>query len=109
MLVEILIVVIMIIVSFILYKLATTSPLGWHPPHVLDNTDTQCWISLVLYLEDQHWQQTVLVFLDFYVFVLINLPMCQSVCVSLGLFAVHLKFLKTCYDEVSSDLSVKKW
>ena len=102
MLVEILLIIIMIIDCFILYELATMSPLGWHPPHLVDNTDT-------LYLGDQHWQQTVLVFLDFYFFVFISLPMCQSVCVSVGLFAIHFKFLKThCYD-VPSDLWVKKW
>ena len=35
MLVEILLIVPMIIVCFILYKLATMSPLGWHPPHAV--------------------------------------------------------------------------
>ena len=47
MLVEILIIVIIIIVCFILYELETMSPLGCHPPHLVDNTDT-------LYLGDQH-------------------------------------------------------
>ena len=84
---EILLLIIMIIVCFILYELATMSPLGWHPRDVVDNTDT-------LYLRDQHWQQTVLVFLDFYFFVFISLPMGQSVCVSVGMFAIHFKFLK---------------
>ena len=37
---------IVIIIIFILYKLATMSPFGWHPPHLVDNTDT-------LYLGDQ--------------------------------------------------------
>ena len=74
MLVKILLIIIMI-VCFILYELATMSPLGWHPPHPVDNTDT-------LYPGDQHWQQTVLVFLDFYFFMFISLPTCQSVCVS---------------------------
>ena len=74
MFVEILVIVILTIVCFILYELATMSPLGWHPPHLVNHTDTQ-------YLGDQHWQQTVLVFLDFYFFVFISLPMCQSVCV----------------------------
>ena len=46
MLVEILI-VIMIIVCFTLYELATMSPLEQHPPHLVDNIDT-------LYLGDQH-------------------------------------------------------
>ena len=32
---------------FILYQLATMSPLGSHPPHLVDNTDTQ-------HLGDQH-------------------------------------------------------
>ena len=54
MLVGILIVII-VIVCFILYELATMSPLGWHPPHLVDNTDT-------LPLGDQHWQQAVLFF-----------------------------------------------
>ena len=47
MLVEILVVVIMIIVCFILYEMATISPLGRHPPNLVDNTDT-------LYLGYQH-------------------------------------------------------
>ena len=47
MLLEILVIVIMVIVCFILYELATMSPLGWHLPHLVDNTDT-------LYLGDQH-------------------------------------------------------
>ena len=42
-------------ICFILCELETTSPLGWHLPHLVDNTYT-------LYLGDQHWQQTVLVF-----------------------------------------------
>ena len=46
MLVEIL-TVIMVVVCFILYELAEMTPLGWHPPHLADNTDT-------LYLEHQH-------------------------------------------------------
>ena len=48
-------------VSFTLCELATMSPLGWHPPHLVDNTDT-------LYLGDQHWQSTVLVFFRFLFF-----------------------------------------
>ena len=40
MLVEILLIIIMIIVYFILYELATMSPLGWHLPNLVDNTDT---------------------------------------------------------------------
>ena len=60
MVVEILL-IIMIILCFILYELATMSPLGWHPPHVVDNTDA-------LYLGDQHWQQTMLFFFRFLLF-----------------------------------------
>ena len=74
---EILLTIYTIIDCFILYELATMSPLGWHLAHLVDNTDT-------LYLGDLHLQQTVLVFLDFYFFVLISSPMCQSVCVSVG-------------------------
>ena len=40
-------IVIMIIICFILYELETMRPLRWHPPHLVDNTDT-------LYLRDQH-------------------------------------------------------
>ena len=58
---EILTITVMIIVCFILYELATMNPLRWHPPHLVNNTDT-------LYLEDQHWQQTVF----------ISLPICQK-------------------------------
>ena len=88
MFVEILVIVILTIVCFILYELATMSPLGWHPPHLVNHTDTQ-------YLGDQHWQQTVLVFLDFYFFVFISLPMCQRV--SVDLLAIHFKYKKTYY------------
>ena len=38
---------IIVIVCFILYELASMSFLGWHPPHLMDNTDT-------LYLGDLH-------------------------------------------------------
>ena len=47
MLVEIHIIAIMIIVCFILYQLATMSPLERHLQHLVDNIDT-------LYLENQH-------------------------------------------------------
>ena len=73
MLVEILI-VIMIIIYFILYKLATMNPLGWHSPHLMDNTDT-------LYLGPGLATCSVF-FLDFFIFVFISLPMCQSVSLS---------------------------
>ena len=157
MLVEIFI-VIMVIVCFILYELATMSPLRWHPPHhSRDHNENKAFKSLFcvipaitsqlvfnffnwfiftwycdylfnwfcniffmvkytylptylpLYLGDQLWQQAVLVFLDFYFFVFISLPMCQSVCGSVGLLAIHFKFLKTCCYEVPRDLWVKKW
>ena len=43
-------------------------------------------------------------FLDsYFFFVLINVSMCQSVIVSVGLFAIHLN-LKACCYEVPSDL-----
>ena len=63
------------------------SPLGWHPPHLVDNTDTQC-------LGSQHWQQCWC-FRFFFFFVLICLCMYQSVRVSVYLLTVTLKFLKT--------------
>ena len=63
------------------------SPLGWHPPHLVDNTDTQ-------YLGDQHWHQCW--FLDvFSFFVSVCLSMFQLVCVFVCLFTINLKFLKT--------------
>ena len=63
------------------------SPLGWHPPHLVDNTDTQ-------YLGDQHWYQHW--FLDFFsFFVSVSLSMFQLVCVFVCLFTINLKFLKT--------------
>ena len=74
-------IIIMIIVCFILYKLETMRFLGWHPPHLMDNTDT-------LYLEDQYWQQPVLLLLDFYYFVFISLPVCPSVWVPCDPFAI---------------------
>ena len=61
------------------------NPLGWDPPHLMDDTDTQ-------YLGDQHWQKCwlfVLFFLSIY------LSMCQSVCVSVHLFTINFKFLTT--------------
>ena len=63
------------------------SPLGSHPPHLVDNTDTQ-------HLGDQHWQQCWCFRFSFF-FVPICLSMCQSVCVSVHLFRINLKFLKT--------------
>ena len=66
MLVESLLIIIMIIVCFILYELATMNP------------------------------------------VFMSLPMCQWICVSVSLFAIHLKFLKTHCCEVPNDLWVKK-
>ena len=76
---------IIIIVCFILYLLATMSPLGWYPPHVVDNTDIQ-------YLGGWHWQQC---WFFRFLFVVIYLCMCQSVCMSERLFTINLKFLKT--------------
>ena len=70
MLVEIFI-IIMIIVYFILYELSAMNLLGWHPPHLMDNTDT-------LYLGDQYW--------CFFMF--ISLPIYPSVCKSVDLFEV---------------------
>ena len=71
---------------FILQQVARMSPLGWHHPHLVDNMDTQ---NLV----DQHWQQCWCFRFSFF-FVSICLFMCQSICVSLHLFRINLKFLK---------------
>ena len=62
------------------------SCLGWHPSHLVDNTDTQ-------YLGDQHWQQCWCFRFSFF-FVSICLSMCQSVCVSVHLFRINLRFSK---------------
>ena len=62
------------------------SPLGWHPPHLVDNTNTQ-------YLGDQHWQWCWCFRFSF--LVCICLSICQSVCVSVHLITIILKFLKT--------------
>ena len=59
----------------------------WHPPHLVDKTDTQ-------YLGDQHWQQCWCFRFSFF-FVSICLSMYQSVCVSVHLFRINLKFLIT--------------
>ena len=60
---------------------------GWHPPHLVDNADTQ-------YLGDHHWQQCSC-FRFTVSFASICLSMCQSVCVSVHLFRINLKFFKT--------------
>ena len=39
-LVEIIPIVTIIIIWFILYELPTMRLFGWHPPHLVDNTDT---------------------------------------------------------------------
>ena len=57
---------------FILYWLATISHLGWHPPHLVDNTDTQ-------YLREQHWQQCWC--LRFYFFLCLSMSVSVSRCV----------------------------
>ena len=70
----------------IIYELASMSSFRWHPPHLMDNADT-------LDLGDQHWQQTVLVFKDFFfIFVSICFSSCQwdFVCVQF-----ILKFFKS--------------
>ena len=63
------------------------SPLGWHPSHIVDDTDTQ-------YLGDQDWQQFRF-FRVFFFFLSTCLSLYQSVCVSVHLFTINLEFLKT--------------
>ena len=48
-----------------------------------------------------------LCFFRFLLFLFIYLPICQSICVSVDLFAIHLKCLKTRYYEIPNDRSVK--
>ena len=64
------------------------NPLGWHPPHLVDNTDTQ-------YLGDQHWQQCWCFRFFFFLWVHLFFYVCHSVCVFVHLFRINLKFLKT--------------
>ena len=97
MLLEILVIVIMIIVCIILYELAKMTPLEWHPLHLVDNTDT-------LYLGD--WRHCFFFFR--FLFFCVHKFAYVSVSLSVGLFAIHLKFKKNCCYEIPSDLSVKK-
>ena len=63
------------------------SPLGWHPPHLMNNSNTQ-------YLGDQHWQQCW--FFVFLFFLSICLSRCKSLCsLSVHLFTINLKFSTT--------------
>ena len=62
------------------------SPLGWHTPYLVDNTDTQ-------YLGDQHWQQCW--FFRFASFLCSSVCLCVSLSVNLQFFTIHPKFLKT--------------
>ena len=78
-------------------------------------------IRLLFALYDMSWQQRTLYSVSggpalttdsvgifrFLHFLFISLPICQPICVSVGLFAIHLKFLKARYYEILSDLPVK--
>ena len=63
------------------------SPLGWHPPHLVANTDTR-------YLGDQHGQKCW-VFLEIYFLFCVYLFVYVLVRVSVHLSTINLKFLKT--------------
>ena len=71
------------------------SPFGWHPPHLVDNTDT-------LYLGDQIDNRQCWFFKIFLCFCANSLPSCQSV------FFVFvqsvLKYFKTLYNLNNSAL-----
>ena len=86
------------IAYLIILELATMNPLGWHPPYLVDNTDT-------LYLVDQHWQQKCR-FFRFLLFC-VHLLVYMLVSVSARLYAIHLKFLGTHYCKASIDLRMK--
>ena len=62
-------------------------PLGWGPPYLVDNIDPQ-------YLGDQYWRRCWYFTFSFF-FESICLSMCHSVCVSVHLFSINPKFLKT--------------
>ena len=81
---------------FILYYLATRSPLGWHHSHLVGNTDTQ-------YLGDQQWQQCWC-----FRFCLVHLSVCVSTfwklttidwrfCICEPCFKARIKSVKTAY------------
>ena len=65
------------------------SPLGWHPPHLVDNTDTH-------YLGDQHWQQCW--FFRFFFLFCVHLFDCQSV--SVHLFTISSFWKLTTIDQL---------
>ena len=79
-------------------------PLGWHPPHVVGNTDT-------LYLGDQHWQQTALVFLDFcfsvFAYVSVSLCIYGSVCNPFQIF--QNSFLWCSQGPLSQNMIKTQW
>ena len=89
------------------------NPLGWHPPHLVDNTDTH-W--------HQHWHQCWFFRFSFLcvcvcVCVSVCLSMFQLVCVFVRLFTINLKFLKShnywlvqlVYVSLNSGLELKKF
>ena len=87
-----------LIAYHIILVLATMNPSGWHPPHLVDNTDT-------LYLGDQHWQQQCW-FFRFLLFG-VHLFVYMLVSVSVRLCTIYLKFLKTHYYKAFTELQIK--
>ena len=87
-----------LIAYYIILVLVTMNPSGWHPAHLVDNTDT-------LYLGDQHWQQQCWFFrvLLFRVHLFVSM----SVFASVRLCTIYLKFLKTYYHKTFTDLQIK--
>ena len=65
--------------------MATTNPLGRHPPHLVGNTELSFWGTSI--------DNSVGVLDFFFFFVSICLSMCQLLCVSVHLFTFTLKFL----------------
>ena len=56
------------------------NPLGWHPPHLVDNTDIQ-------YLGDQHWQQCwQFRFSFFFVSICFSVSLCLYICLQSHVF-----------------------
>ena len=67
---------------YVLYQLATVNPLGLHPPHLVDNTDTQYLGTRIDNSVDN---------LDFLSFMCPSVSMSACVCTSV----YNTKFLKT--------------
>ena len=80
------------------------SLLGWHPPHLMYNTDTQ-------YLGDQHWQQCWFFrFFFYFVSICLTVSLCLYICLQSQVFE-NSQLLTSSFIYVSlvSGLELKTW